>query len=73
MNKMPLSIIMESAKSSIKASVNSVLNDTKLPAYLVEGMICEILAEVRNQKNIELLADINTMNSKHEDSEQKEE
>ncbi len=73
MSKMPLSVIMESAKNSLKASVNSVLNDTKLPAYLVEGMICEILAEVRNQKNIELLADINTMNSQQDDSEQKEE
>lgn len=70
----PLSILMENARGRLIQAFNGVVEETKLPAYLYEGMILEILSEVRNRKNIELLSDMKTANSKENGrSEEKEE
>ena len=66
MSKTPLSLVMESARKALIESLNKVLSETNLPAYLVEGIMCEMLAEVRKQKNIELIADISAMSQTEE-------
>ena len=42
-------------------SFNEVIAESQLPAYLIEGMLMEVLAETRRRKNDELLADIARM------------
>ena len=60
----PLSIMLESAKGKFVSAFNEVLADTKLPAYLVEGIVLEILADLRNRKNLELMMDCAAMLNK---------
>lgn len=54
----PLSVMLETAKSKCKSAINGVLADTKLPAYLFEGIIVDILAELRERKAYELMNDL---------------
>ncbi len=54
---MPLSIMLENAKSMFISAFNQVSEQTKLPAYLIEGIMLGILSDIRAQKNIELTAD----------------
>ncbi|MBC5728142.1 hypothetical protein H8R91_06355 [Ruminococcus sp. NSJ-71] len=63
-NKIPLSVIMENARGKLIQAYNQVLDETKLPAYLMEGMLLELLSETRNRKNLELISDINAMQNK---------
>lgn len=58
-----LSIAMENTKCKLNQTFKQIISDSKLPAYLIEGMITDILSQIRNQKNLELLSDINTMQS----------
>lgn len=58
----PLSVVMENTKGKLMANFNEIINEAKLPAFLVEGILLGILADIRNQKNIELVCDYNAMN-----------
>lgn len=68
-NNLPLSIIIENAKGKLIQTFNEVLAETKLPAYLTEGIILEILSEVRSRKNLELVSDYNRVNQNTEKEE----
>ena len=63
-NGVPLSVLMENARGKLMQAFNQVLDETKLPAYLMEGMLLELLSETRNRKNLELISDINAMQAK---------
>lgn len=70
MNKgIPLSVLMENARGKLIQAFNQVLDETKLPAYLMEGMLLELLSETRNRKNLELISDINAMQNKENTEE----
>lgn len=69
----PLSIMLENAKGLMFQAVNKVQEQTKLPAYLFEGILMEILADVRNQKNLELVSDFNKMNQAENEERKVEE
>lgn len=73
--QIPLSVMMENAKSRMTAAFSQIATETHLPAYLLEGVVVGILADVRNQKNIELAADYAAMNKtdKTDKTERKEE
>ncbi len=58
----PLSVLLENAKGKFINAVNQTLEETNLPAYLMEGIVVEVLAEIRARKNLELVADYNSMN-----------
>lgn len=72
----PLSIMMENAKGMMIDAFNQVQEKTNLPAYLMEGIILDLLAEVRNRKNLEIVSDYNRMKQqeqeKAENPEEKE-
>lgn len=53
MNK-PLIVIMEETRGKIKQVIVKTLKDSGLPAFLLEGIVMEVLAEVRAGKNEEL-------------------
>lgn len=57
-NELPLSLIMENTRRKMVGTFNDLIVESQLPAYLIEGMLLEVLAEVRSRKNAELLADI---------------
>lgn len=74
MNDMPLSVILENAKGMMIDSFNQVQEKTNLPAYLMEGIVLDLLSQVRNQKNLELVSDMNRMNQqKDKPKEEKKE
>ncbi len=54
----PLSVVMEETHSQLTVVVNKIIEDSKLPAYLIEGMIMELLSDVRKQKARELISDM---------------
>lgn len=68
-NGIPLSVLMENARGKLIQAFNQVLDETKLPAYLMEGMLLELLSETRNRKNLELISDINAMQNKEKTEE----
>lgn len=71
--RIPLSIAMENAKGKIIQTVNQVSAEMKLPAYLLEGAILDVLSEIRGRKNLELLNDINAMNAPAQEETPKQE
>lgn len=71
MNKeMPLSVMLENIKGRMTSSFGQIMQESNLPAYLIEGILVGILADVRNQKNLELASDYNSMN--HEEKKEEE-
>lgn len=72
MNKeMPLSVMLENVKGRMTSSFGQIMQESNLPAYLIEGILVGILADVRNQKNLELASDYNSMNHEEEETEGK--
>lgn len=60
-NGIPLSVAIENAKAMVIDAFNQVQEKTKLPAYLMEGIVLDLLSQIRNQKNVELVIDMNRM------------
>lgn len=68
----PLSVLLENTKIRMTDSVNKVIQESNLPAYLIEGILSDILSDVRKQKNLELASDYATMNEEKEQDNKKE-
>lgn len=68
----PLSVLLENTKIRMTDSVNKVIQKSNLPAYLIEGILSDILAEIRKQKNLELVSDYASMNEENQKSEEDE-
>lgn len=68
----PLSVMLENAKKMTASAIQDVLNQTKLPAYLFEGILVGLLADIREQKNNELIADIHMMHQEQKKEDEKE-
>lgn len=72
MKNIPLSILIENTKGKLFEALNTTLKESGLPAFLIEGMILEILSEVRNMKNLELLSDFNKMKELEKEKSEEE-
>lgn len=57
---MPLSVIMESARTKLITAFNETAQESRLPAFLLEGIVEGLLADIRARKNAELAAAMNT-------------
>lgn len=68
----PLSVLLENTKIRMTDSVNKVIQESNLPAYLIEGILSDILSDVRKQKNFELASDYISMNEEKEQDNKKE-
>lgn len=68
----PLSVLLENTKIRMTDSVNKVIQESNLPAYLIEGILSDILSDVRKQKNIELASDYASMQKENEQDDEKE-
>lgn len=52
---------------------NQIVEQSNLPAYLLEGIVADLLSEIRKQKNLELVSDMNRMKqTEHSEQEEKE-
>lgn len=56
---------IEETRCEIVTAINSINARRGLPAYLLDGILSSILAEVRNQKSAEMIIAIN-----HEENEE---
>ena len=73
-NNMPLSLMMENAKGAMTDAFNQIVEQSNLPAYLLEGIVADLLSEIRKQKNRELVSDMNRMKqTEHSEQEEKKE
>lgn len=72
MENMPLSIMLENAKGMMVDAFNQISEKTNLPAYLMEGIVLDLLSEVRSRKNLELVSDMNKMQQQTKQEEKKE-
>lgn len=71
---MPLSLMMENAKGAMTDAFNQIVKQSNLPAYLLEGIVADLLSEIRKQKNLELVSDMNRMKqTEHSEQEEKKE
>lgn len=57
---MPLSVVMESARTKLITAFNETAQESRLPAFLLEGIVEGLLADIRARKNAELAAAMNT-------------
>ena len=56
---LPISLKIENAKGKLLSALNDTSIEYKLPAFILEGVISDILSDVRSQAKIELLNDAN--------------
>ena len=54
-----ISLKIENAKGKLLSALNDTSIEYKLPAFILEGVISDILSDVRSQAKIELLNDVN--------------
>lgn len=74
MDNMPLSIMIENARGALNQTFNQIVEQSNLPAYLLEGIVADLLSEIRKQKNLELVSDMNRMKqTEHSEQEEKKE
>lgn len=65
----PLSVMIENTKGMMFEAFQQIQEKSNLPAYLLEGIVVDLLSQVRNQKNLELVSDMNRMNQEMEQEE----
>ncbi len=67
MSEKPLMIVIEEAKAQLFTAFNNIVKETKLPSFLLEGVVNDLLSDIRRQKNIDLM----TMLDVKEEEEQR--
>ena len=60
---------IEETRCEIVTAINSINARRGLPAYLLDGILSSILAEVRNQKSAEMIIAINREENEEEGEE----
>ena len=58
---LPISLKIANAKGKILSAVNLASVEYNLPAFILEGILNDILSEVRSQAQIETLNDVNIL------------
>ena len=61
---MGLSEIMEKTSQRFNATAIQVLSDSGLPAYLAEGIVAGLLADIREKKAAEITQELSVQNTK---------
>lgn len=68
-NSVPLSVVMENARRKFKRDVNNLIKETNLPAFLLELVLLDALADIRENKCLELTSDMNAVLSEKDKAE----
>lgn len=70
---LPISLKIANAKGKILSCVNMASVEYNLPAFILEGIIADVLAEMRSQARIETLNDVNSILEEKNKNEQEDE
>ena len=57
----PISLKIANAKGKILSCVNMTSVEYNLPAFILEGIVADVLSETRSQAKIEVLNDFNLL------------
>lgn len=68
MNNIPLNIKLDNAKTKLVKALNECITEEGLPAYLLSGVVTEIMLDVQKQINIELKEAYNSVISNMQES-----
>lgn len=68
-NSIPLSIAIENTRAMVIDAFNQIQKKANLPAYLMEGIVLDLLSDIRNRKNIELVIDLNRTKERQDEKE----
>ena len=71
--ELPISLKIANAKGKILSTVNLVSIEYSLPAFILEGILADILSEVRSQARIEVLNDMNLILDEKSKNDQEDE
>lgn len=52
-----LMVAIEEARLKVYAAFNQIAEETKLPPFLLEGIVTDLLSEIRKQKVIDLITE----------------
>ena len=67
--ELPISLKIANAKGKILNCVNMASVEYNLPAFILEGIVADVLAETRSQAKIEVLNDFNLLLEKKNDKQ----
>lgn len=71
--ELPISLKIANAKGKILSAVNLASVEYNLPAFILEGILADILSEVRSQARIEVLNDMNLILDEKSKNDQEDE
>ena len=71
--ELPISLKIANAKGKILSAVNLANVEYNLPAFILEGILADILSEVRSQARIEVLNDMNLILDEKSKNDQEDE
>lgn len=55
----PLPVVIEEAKTKLHSALDDIANETKLPPFLLEEVVVDLLSDIRQQKYANLISMIN--------------
>ena len=55
MNNLPLNVKLNNCKKMLDNCITSIIMEYGLPAFLIEGILSEVLLDVKKQSNNELV------------------
>ena len=70
--ELPISLKIANTKGKILSAVNDVSMEYNLPAFILEGILADVMIEITSQAKIETLNDVNVLIKQKKDDEQKE-
>ena len=70
---LPISLKIANAKGKILSAVNLASVEYNLPAFILEGILADILSEVRSQARLEVLNDMNLILDEKSKNDQEDE
>ena len=70
--ELPISLKIANARGKILSCVNMASVEYNLPAFILEGIIADLLSEIKSQARIETLNDVNVLLNEQKYDEEKE-
>ena len=61
MNNLPLNVKLNNCKKMLDNCITSIIMEYGLPAFLIEGILSEVLLDVKKQSSAELIRSYNEM------------
>lgn len=65
---MPVSLKIANTKGKILSTVNMASVEYNLPAFILEGILSDVMLEISSQAKIEMLNDINRITENKEEN-----